>query len=160
MSAADLINMAQAAWKIIEDGKPSSQIDSSTANAVPHVSDWQSLSAPQGTNKLTWHIKYTNGFSMDVVVVQLELRWEYAARYRGGGAYISNCWLHVPQCDVKFLYNVNINVHVRNPTNAGSESAPKARLPLSVTGVVSTPFWSDDMEWEFTLYGDGNYEQG
>lgn len=160
MSASDIINMAQTAWKIIEDGKPSSDINTSTANAVPHVDDWQSLSAPQGTNKLTWHLKYENGFTMNVVVVQFELKWEYAARYRGGGAFISNCWLHVPECDVKWGYKVNINLHTRNPTNAGSESAPDARLPLSVSGTVSTPFWSDDMEWDFTLFGDGNWEQG
>ena len=67
MSVSDIVNMAQAGWKIIEDGKPSAQISGSTCNAVPHVDDWQSLSAPQGTNRLSWRLQYTNGFDIDVV---------------------------------------------------------------------------------------------
>lgn len=160
MSISDIVNMAQAGWKIIEDGKPSAQITGSTCNAVPHVDDWQSLSSPQGTNRLLWRLKYTNGFSIDVVLVRFELKWEYAARYHNGGAFISNCWLHVPQCDVKFGYNVNLDFKVRNPTNSGSDAAPDARLPITVSGAVTTPFWTDNTEWDFTVYGDGNWEQG
>jgi hypothetical protein len=126
MSVSDIVNMAQAGWKIIEDGKPSAQISGSTCNAVPHVDDWQSLSAPQGTNRLSWRLQYTNGFGIDVVLVRFELKWEYAARYH----------------------------------NAGSVAAPNARLPISVSGAVTTPFWTDNMEWDFTVYGDGNWEQG
>ncbi|SRR5216683_3002457 len=159
MSWADVINAAQSAWKIIEDGKPSAAIGSNTCNAVPQVNDWQNLSGAQGPNRLLWRLQYTNGFGIDVVLIRFELKWEYAARYNNGGAFIPNCWLHVPQCDVKWGYNVNLTLQARNPTNAGSATAPNARLPLTISGSVTTPFWTDNQQWDFTLYGDGRWEQ-
>lgn len=159
MSASDVINAAQAAWKVIEDGKPSAQLSSGSCNAVPHVDDWQGLTNPQGPNRLTWPLVQTNGFGWHVVAASIEVRWEHSARYKGGGAFITNCWLYVPDCTVLWSYNVNISFQAHNPSNAGSESAPKARLPVTLSGSISCPFWTVNKQLDLILYGDGNWEQ-
>jgi hypothetical protein len=48
MSAETIVNMAKVAWDIIKDGAPSAELTNSTANAVPQVDDWQSLTNATG----------------------------------------------------------------------------------------------------------------
>jgi hypothetical protein len=160
MSWTDVVNVATQAWKIIEDGKPTAALDGTTCNAVPHVDDWTGLTGATGPNRLARKLQYTNGFSMDTVLLRLELRWEYGARYKGAGAFIPNCWITVNECSVKWMYNLNLTMHVHNPTNAGTDTAPNARLPITISGSVSTPFWTDTVDWNYTLYGNGQFDEG
>jgi hypothetical protein len=68
-------------------------------------------------------------------------------------------WLEVPQCDVLWGYSVDLSFTPQHPENAGGYGQPPhARLPLTVHGTVSTPFWTDNKQWGFTLYGDGHSE--
>ena len=151
-----ITNMLQAGWKVIDDNRPSAEVSNGRANAVPHVDDWRGLTNTQGPNYYTWRLHYENGFGMDVIDVKFKLNWEYGARYRNGGAYIPNVWLEVPHCSVLWGYTLNLNFHAQQPTNHGSSSAPNARIPVSVTGSVSTPFWTERIEWSFILFGDGS----
>lgn len=159
MSWAEVFNAAETAWKIIDGKKPTAEIDQKTCNAVPKVNDWTNLTGTQGPNILKWKLQYTNGFGIDVVLIRFELKWEYGARYNNGGAFIPNCWLHVPQCDVKWGYGVELTLEAHNPTNGGTDTAPNARLPITVSGSVDTPFWTDNAQWDFTLFGDGSWQQ-
>jgi len=160
MSWEHIVNLAEFGWKVIEGGKPSADLDHSTANAVPQVDDWQNLTAAQGPNVLRWRYLFHNQMGEDAVDVRFELKWEYAARYKGGGAFIPNCWLAVPYCDVHWMFNVDLALQARNPTNAGSDTAPNAHLPVSIYGTVSYgPFWTENHQWDFTLYGNGHWEQ-
>jgi hypothetical protein len=159
MSWDEVVNAASSAWKIIEAGKPSASLDSSTCNAVPHVTDWTSLSDAHGPNIIPRRLVFTNYFNVNPIDVRIELRWEFGARYNHGGAFIPNCWISVPHCSVLWGYSLDLNMHVHNPTNKdGSTTAPNARLPLTISGTISTPFWSDTVQWDYTLYGDGNHD--
>ncbi|MGC9671321.1 hypothetical protein ACNTMW_32850 [Planosporangium sp. 12N6] len=158
MSWEQVVNVASAAWKIVESGKPSASVDHTTCNAVPHVDDWTNLQGARGPNIVRRLLRYTNGFTMDTVLVRLELRWEFGARYNNAGAFIPNCWISVPECSVLWGYSLDLHVQVHNPTNAGSSTAPNARLPLTISGSVSTPFWTDTVQWDYILFGDGHYE--
>ncbi|MDP9465017.1 MAG: hypothetical protein M3P52_10360, partial [Actinomycetota bacterium] len=60
MSADTIVNAAKLAWEVIKDGKPSAEISSSTANAVPEVDDWQSLTDTRGPN--SYRMKYNRSF--------------------------------------------------------------------------------------------------
>jgi hypothetical protein len=99
-----------------------------------------------------------NAFSVDVVDIEFDLRWEYGARHRGGGAFIPNCYLYVPTCSVLWGFDVNVQIHVHNPSNAGTETAPIARLPLTVSGSVSSLVNSHGVQWDFQLFGNGTYQ--
>lgn len=159
MSWEHVINAAQLAWKVIEGGKPSSEITTNTCNAVPDVTDWHSLTNAHGPTWVGRNLKYTNYLGIDVVDLQFRVNWEYGARYQNGGAYIPNCWVTVVKCDVAWGFDVNLNMRVHNPTNSGTDTAPKARLPLTISGTVSSPFTSRTLSWDYILFGDGANEQ-
>ncbi|RZU51567.1 hypothetical protein EV385_3397 [Krasilnikovia cinnamomea] len=155
----DVANVASAAWHVIESGKPSASLASNTCNAVPAgVADpISSLTGAQGPNRLTWRLQMENAFGVEVVDIAFDLRWEYGARHHGGGAFIPNCYLYVPRCSVLWGFDVDVQIHVHNPSNAGTETAPIARLPLTVSGSVSSLVNSHSLQWDFQLFGDGNY---
>ncbi|MDT4994225.1 MAG: hypothetical protein QOH97_4117 [Actinoplanes sp.] len=154
-----LANIASGAWHVIESNKPSHSLASNTCNAVPAgVSDpVNGLTGAQGPNSVTWALRSENAFSVDVVDIAFDLRWEFGARYHGGGAFIPNCYLYVPRCSVLWGFEVDVQLHVHNPTNAGTESAPIARLPLTITGTVNSLIKSESVQWDFALFGNGEY---
>jgi hypothetical protein len=162
MSGDGVANVASAAWHVIESGKPSASLASNTCNAVPAgVSDpLHSLTNAQGPNSVVWNLRKENAFGIDVVDISFDLRWEYGARHNGGGAYIPNCYLYVPRCNVLWGFTVDVQIHVHNPTNAGSDTAPVARLPLTISGSVSSLVNSHSVQWDFILLGDGSYHAG
>ncbi len=162
MSAIDVWNAAKDAWKIIEDGKPSADINSSTANVVPNVSDWQSISGAQGPLSISMNRDNRVGWPFDDYVnvdITIVLKFEYGATYRGGGLFIPNIYVEVPTCFLGWHYHADIDIHVRNPSKTGSDTAPVARVPISISGTISCPFWTDRVEWGYLLHGDGNWER-
>lgn len=154
-----IANIASAAWHVIESGKPSASLASNTCNAVPSgISDpVNSLTGAQGPNSYRWRLRQENLMGIDVIDVTFDLRWEYGARHNGGGAFIPNCYLYVPRCNVLWGFNVDVTLHVHNPTNAGTDRAPIARLPLTISGSMSSPVQSRSLQWDFILFGDGSY---
>lgn len=158
MSWDHVINAASSAWKIIQDGKPSMEVSTNNANAVPDVNDWQNLTDAHGPTWVGRHLKWTNYLGIDVVDVHFKVFWEYGARYNGGGAFIPNCHITVLSCDVAWGFDFDLNMRVHNPTNAGTATAPRARLPISISGSVSSPLTSRTLGWEYVLFGDGTHE--
>lgn len=162
MSADTVINAAKFAWEIIKDGKPSASIDDSTANAVPDVPNWTDLTDSRGPNtrKMHYSISYVWPFD-DYVHAEFDilLKFNYGARYNGGGVFIPNLWIEVPNCFVGWGWSADIGITVRHPTNVGQPGAPVAALPVTIKGTVSSPLESYHVEWGFTAYGTGAVEQ-
>jgi hypothetical protein len=161
MSWEHIINAASAAWKVIEDGAPSSEISSNTANAVPEVDDWSALVGAQST-KLTWTYVRTNALGLFTAVdVKFELFWEWGATYRNGGAFIPNIWISVPTCDLTWGQNMDIDLVTRNPTNRNTSDPrrPIAHIPVTVRGTHTNVLESNHIEWNFVLEGDGAWQQ-
>jgi hypothetical protein len=154
----DVVNTGVSAWHVIEAGKPSASLGESACSAVPGGPGWSGLDGSQAPNRIQWRLRYTNALGLDVVLACFELKWEYGARYDGGGAFIPTCWLHVPQCEVLWGYSLDVTLYAHQPSNAGTDAAPVARLPITISGAVTTPFWTDDVRWDYTLFGDGHYE--
>ena len=163
MSADTIVNVAQFAWDIIKDGAAAAEIGNTTANAVPQVDDWQSLTGTRGPN--VQRMRYANHFYWpldDYVHVEFEilLKWQFGARYRGGGAFIPNIWIEVPQCFVGWPWNANIGITTRNPTNASNDAnAPLAAVPVTIKGEVGSGAQLNHVEWGFTIFGNGHIEQ-
>ncbi len=162
MSADTIVNVAKFAWEVIKDGKPAVDISSSSANAVPEVQDWQSLTNTTGPN--IYRMKYHAGFmwpldDYDHVQFEILLKWDFGAHYHGGGAFIPNVWVEVPECFVGWPWNVNIGLSAQHPTNAGQAEAPLARLPVTVKGTVSSGAELEHLEWGFVLFGNGASEK-
>jgi len=163
-AAETIVNMAETTWKIIEAGRPSADITRSTANAVPAVSDWTNLTNTQGPMWISRHrqIQYLWPFEDYLHVdVKIVLNWEYGARYRGGGAYIPNVWVEVPECYAGWPWDVNVGLTARNPTNQqGSGEPPLARLPVTLHGTISSPGETYHVDYGWVLFGDGTFNQG
>lgn len=155
MTASEIVNTAQAGWKVIEQGRTSSALATGRANAVPHVEDWQSLTDVRGPQEVAWRLHYANGFGQDVVDIWFVMRFDHSARYRGGGGFIDNMWLDVPACNVLWGYNIDFQLYTQPPENHGSETAPVACLPVTISGSISTPLWTDTKQWSFALFGNG-----
>jgi hypothetical protein len=164
VSADTIVNAAQFAWKVIENGAASADIEHKTASAVPKVDDWMSLAGTRGPN--SWRLSYKNRFMWPLddylhVDVQILLKWQFGARYKGGGAFIPNIWIEVPECFVGWPWDVNIGIIVQNPTNAADPGEPPlAAIPVTVKGTVSSGAELDHVEWGFVLYGNGASTQG
>jgi hypothetical protein len=144
---------------IIEKGKPNSSLPSQMANAVPKNDDWQALTGAQGPKIIAAKYQIPGaiyGYNIDVL---MHLKFDYGARYHGGGAFITNCWVDVPQCDVMWGFDFNCSFSAQNPENAQDEKSPLARLPVTLKANSSTVLANYTREWSYILYGDGRYEQ-
>jgi len=163
MNAETVINAAKFAWDIIKDGKPSAEIGDSTANAVPDVSDWLSLTDTRGPNvrRMSYHVAFVWPFD-DYVHAEfgIQLKWQFGARYKAGGAFIPNLWIEVPNCFVAYGWDAHIGITARHPTNVGQPGAPLAALPVTIKGTVSSPLETYHVEWGFVAYGNGAIDQG
>lgn len=162
MSADTIVNAAKLAWDIIKAGEPSVEISGSTANAVPQVDDWTTLTDTQGPNSVWMY--YHNSFlwpldDYDHVQFRILLKWEYGARYKGGGAFIPNLWVEVPECFAGWPWSADIRLTTRNPSNNGQPGAPLARIPVTISGTVGSGAEKHHVEWGWTLWGNGNYER-
>lgn len=163
MTHSELFNAGATTWQVIERGAPAAAIWSTTANAVPVVDDWQNLSGAHGPAAITLR-RWTRTwwpFPGDVTVdFTVVVRFEYGARYRGGGLFIPNLYVEVPECSVGWRYDVDVDITVGTPENANTEDAPIARVPITIRGVVFNDFWSDSVDWSLTLWGDGSWMRG
>jgi hypothetical protein len=156
----DVVNIASTAWHVIESSKPSFSLASNSCNAVPAgVADPAgTLTGAQGPNRVAWFLQVENAFTDAVVDITFDLRWDYGARWDGGGAFISNCYLYVPRCSVLWGFEVDVQIYVDGPSNAGTETAPIARLPLTITGSVQSLVNNHTVRWDLVLFGNGGYE--
>ena len=160
-------NTAKAAWTVIKDGEPSQEIGTSSANAVPLVDDWQSLVtgfySPKSIRMdYEWPVNIPSWMGCYVYVdFTILLKWDYGARYTGGGAFIPSVWLEVPEAYDGWSWHTNIDVRFHPPTNANASdpSKPVARIPVTVSGSVKTYEHDQHVEWGFTLYGNGDWSK-
>lgn len=162
MSADTVVNMAKLAWEVIKDGAAHADISNSTANAVPQVDNWQSLNNAKGPMWLRRRKQISYLWPLDDylhVDVEILLKWDYGATYMGGGAFIPNVYVEVPTCFVGWPWDVNISLTTRNPTNAASEGEPPiARLPVTLSGTVTSGAELYRVDWGFVLFGTGDWE--
>lgn len=162
MGASEIVNTLETAWKIIEDGKPSSDITSARANAVPHVDDWTNLADTRGPRETRWYRKMVNRLpaSWGDIVVDFEiiLRFTYGATYRGGGRYIPNIWIDVSDSYVAWFHSLELSLLAGSPENVGTETAPLARMPISLRGSMESPLVNITLQKGFMVYGDGRLD--
>jgi hypothetical protein len=163
MGASDVVNAAKTAWDVIEDGAISPDVATSTCSAMPHVDDLTSISAPVGTNHMSRQILYfrdTSDGLEETVRVNWTLNWEYGSKYKGGGAFIPNCWITVEHAHAVWGWKIDLTMTVHNPTNAGTDTAPIARLPISLNKHLRTKWGvEDEVEpFDWVIYGDGRIE--
>jgi len=156
MSAGEVINAGKFAWEILKDNRPVvTDASGGFANAIPKDVTWDQLSSTQGVNRFDW-TWLGPGLIFKDFEFDMRVNWAYGARYRGGGAYITNCWVEVRNDDVGVGgYHIDVIARAGNPQNVGTETAPIAELPLSVTLKYSNWLWGWSGTCSFLVRGNG-----
>ncbi len=154
-----VVNPGSSTWQVIADGRPSPSLASNACGAVPAgaLDPLLDLTDARGPNTVVWGLSSRNTSGVQVLDVAFGLRWEYGARYGGGGAFIPLCYLYVPRCTVLWGYTVDVSAYVHPPSDVGTGTAPTARLPVTVRGTVRSLLGETPVRWHFVLHGDGRY---
>jgi hypothetical protein len=156
----DVVNLLKFGWEVIKDSEPVLNITNDRANAVPDGSNWVTdLTGARGPNRSPFNFSIRNDFLYESwpVVCEGSVCWNHSARYRGGGAFIPNAWIEVTRCNVEGLgRSLNVTASVGNPENRGTETAPNAYLPLTLTFQFENPLKDITEQRFFGLYGSGH----
>ncbi|GAA0805755.1 hypothetical protein [Spirilliplanes yamanashiensis] len=148
-------NWGKFAWDILKDNRPAVNTEADYVNAVPANASWADLSAPHGTNHFTW--KWVGpGWIIRDFWFDMMLSWTYGARWRGGGAYITNAVVTVTDYSVGVGgYDIRIACRVGNIENGGSETAPYPRIPIDVSIGYSNWLYGGGGTCRFLVAGTG-----
>lgn len=144
---AALIIMAGAkAWSVIVNGRPSADLASAYASAIPGFQfNWGDLS---GWNKVTKKYRFTmdskiQGRAVDIVY---EVSFFHGAiplpgadRLRNGH-YITNFMIKPEVIDLKWGWQVSLDALMSHPMNIGTADAPVAMLSADLKWQYAKPF--------------------
>lgn len=162
MSAGEIFNALEKTWKVIEGNKPTADIKTARANAVPKVDDWTNLANAQGPRETSWYQKMTNSLPVswgDIVIdFDLRLRYTYGATYNGGGLYIPNIWIDIEDTYVAWFHDLKLTLVAKDPENAGTDKAPLARIPITITGTLESPKALIHVERGYMIWGNGRLD--
>lgn len=113
--------------------------------------------AAAGTNYDRWKWLGPDWLSDDFVSL-MELKWTHRARYRGGGAYITNTTVTVIAHYVGIGgYDIDITCKIGNiePAPNSLTNALVPRIPIDVTISYSNWLWAGGGTNRFEIWGTG-----
>jgi hypothetical protein len=156
-----VVNAGSTFWEVIDGDKPAVDISSVTANAIPAGAEYTELSAPAGTGRIYRQVVDWNARGDQVAHVGWNLNWHYGSTYRGGGAFIPNCWLSIagtPEIQRGWSVRVSVRFGLPSLLDAGTGRAVAA-LPVTMTRRLrSLGGVTDELTvYELVLYGDGRH---
>jgi hypothetical protein len=148
-------NMGKLAWEILTSNRPTVNEQSDFVNAIPKGAEWSDLSAPAGSNHFDWEWKGPGLVFSDFWFV-MQIEWTYGARYRGGGAYLTNAVVRIIDRSIGIGgYNINISCRVGHIENVGTETAPVPRIPIDVSLGYTNYLYGGGGTNRFLVQGDG-----
>ena len=159
----DLVNLAKAAWKIVEDGKPSGSSKSSFCQAMPSKSQlgWDELGGGKVIGK-SWAYKMQSvldGWLNLEPSVDMEFQWELrygATTPKGKGLYIEYFKVTCNKCNVDWGWTANAEAAmIGPPANDGTPTAPIASLQVEVSLDYKSMLASRGVKWTFTANAKG-----
>lgn len=156
-SGLTVVDTLKWVGQLVADGKPVVTLPKQMANAVPNVRNWQQNRVKTATSK-PWGYWWRNALDWELASVTMQLNLEYGAQYRGGGAFITNCYVDVLACQAMWRCNLDVSFESKPPSIDADSKAPIARLPLLVSATITTPSFTQTKKWAFTVYGDGRLE--
>jgi hypothetical protein len=154
-----IANRGEHSWDIVQESWVDNMgLRAHFANAVPDEGDWHSL-----LTDILWSnshaIRYSGNhdYLTDRLEFEIELKWEYGARYNNVGAYIPRAWFEVAWSRLPDPWLVNLRAATYPPYYDGTAEEPRAILPFLVTGEITAGNMFEPVWWEIELYGDGTH---
>ena len=154
---SDFLNTGKFAWEVIQANRPVVNESADYVNAIPLNAKWEDMSPPVGTNYRTWEW-LGPGLILHDFTFKMQLSWTYGARYKGGGAYITNAAVTVLNHDVGIGgYQINVNCRVGNieAANGSTPTAPIPNIPIDVSLSFTNWFFGGGGTNRFTVQGNG-----
>jgi hypothetical protein len=141
--APALIVMAGAkVWSVIENGRPSAQLATAYASAIPAFSvNWDDLA---GWKKVTRRYRYSvdstlQGRAVDVLYEVSFCYGELAHEDGRKGGYIVNFTVRPVKIDLKWGWKLSMEAAMSDPMNVGTGARPVAWLNSNLKWNVSGP---------------------
>jgi hypothetical protein len=152
---ATIIQIGTIIWKIIDGGKPTSQIGVAYGGAVPAGTTWTQLAGWRDSvsSGIHSHYEWTNYLGTHASV-DWKWAWQCQGNYQSVGKYITNGGPVPSNVRVGWGYNLDISVAPNQPVNYGSTSQPNAGLQFVLTIKVTNPLNSETVQHRAVLKGD------
>jgi len=135
---AILTLIGKAAWAIINENKPDSNVQNVQNAVVPQGTSWNDLNGWRQQKWPGWQWTIVNAYGANCVDYRWAFNYLCAGKYGNVGSYIENAAAFPDIINVLWGYTVNVRGQVLNPFNYGSATAPVAGLTLTMTMDTST----------------------
>ncbi len=157
-----LIIMAGAkVWSVIVNGRPSAQLATAYASAIPGFSfNWENLT---GWKQVTRRYAYTvdsklQGRAVDIVYEVSFCYGDIPSPDGHKGSYIANFTIKPVKIDLKWGWKVSLDAAMSDPMNVGSAISPVAWLNSDLKWRVSGPLKRPEITVNsFTAIGTGSF---
>jgi hypothetical protein len=153
-----IVNIAENTWNFIEANKPTVDINTNFANAVPlGVTNWTQLENWQEPMSQCFQVEYTNGFGMNVVGFTYCVVYTPGGDYNGKGLYLNHVQIIPSDIQVSWGYKLDAVTTVPSISNSGSTDNPVASAEVHMKFSVTTAIKKDSQEHAYYVKGDGSF---
>lgn len=150
-----MADIAEKVWSIIKDGRPTIEMDSKSANAIPSGHDLMEVEFDEGYEySQTHHVIFPGWTSPPWAQVTLELRYQCAGTIGGKGAFIGNARPLALDEDAFWGQDLSVNVEFDSPTHRGKLSNPIAQLGGVIRITDAGRIWTSEHTCTFMINGD------
>lgn len=157
-----IVNIAEKVWNMVVSNKPSVNVDSKYAVALPMgVSSPAQLSNWSKPRSYLLSFGFENLYGMDVINVSYKVTYVYGGNYNGKGKYLAAVWAIPVSVDVMWGFSFNMQAYVPDATvvNVGTTQNPIAALQLKVSWSASSVLKQIDGTGVYYIQGDGYFEE-
>lgn len=154
----DIINIGKDFWRFIEDNQASSEVNESSANALPAgVLCWGQLESWVAPQYKTYQMTYENKMGMEVVNLDFRFIYSYGGSIDGQGAYLANVTMTPMSIDVSWGFSLIADIEAGDAINVGTREDPNAGLEMSMKWKISSVFQSSHGQVRYYVQGDGAF---
>lgn len=159
-SLNQIVNIAKKAWKIVDDSKPVSNVQTTYAAALPYgvkssqLTGWWSKSYLYG-----FYVK--NLYGIKTVEVTYKVSFMFKGGYKGQGKYLTGVTVTPVNVDTMAGYSFYMSASVPDSTiiNVGTYENPVAALNLVLQWRISTIIKDSQSTAVYYMTGTGDYKQ-
>lgn len=144
LEASDLIldqivNMGKKIWAIVESGRPSVNIKTDVASALPEgVLHWGQLEGWKMPKVYTYRVVYKNKFGIETVNFSYRITQTYGGGYKGVGQYLARVAIVPDQVKVAWGYSFNATASVPLVFNSSTSESPVGAAEMMIDWEVKT----------------------
>lgn len=157
----EFIALGKAIYKIVEAGRPVTNINSAPIEILPNSEKGNAISAMDLDNwrgpsvkKFRVNVKNYLGFSpahFDFIVL-----FNHSGSYNGSGKYITGAQIKPTDVMVRWGYSLDATFKVQSITNRGPKSSPVASAILEIDYTIGTVLQTNTSSKLFFISGDGS----